>query len=418
MSKPKTSWLTLSAGLFLIAQVRAYDLSVALWNSSDCARPSPDTVTQILNIPRDDDNDPVGTITCFPFRNMNFNGWTKDTHSGQTIAFIDTHHIQDGCELVFYNPNLPPNQGQDEINTGRCWQAYRRVHRGSSCPSITFDPLDFAVSYCCGDACYVPRGAKDSKKPVFPPPPPVPLPEKRDTRNLPKAIGGGYHGHNGVSESSSAGKVRAVAVADPRALKSAPIVGGQKKRSPIRDGLIDHSPPEKTPPKASDLGPDCKFVASSPVRITYLPSVQISDAVRCTSGPDFSGGPCSYDFQFSTDIQLMSSSTFGVSEAIMVGMEGIISSTTTFNTDWSKSVTNGQTITTGVVVTLPQGRFGFPTYKQKLHCATGEFKDCNKDEVNNLGDREYCLPVLFANSSRPADQTFEPTGTYLMVDST
>lgn len=129
----------------LIHQGNAKDFEFTLWNSSDCGRPSADTMSTILQVPRDND-DPSAGITCASIEGTNFNGWEKDTHSEQTIAYISTHTIQEGCELVFYNRGPPAHQYPEEIAVGPCWQAYRRVGKASSCPSVTLDGDNIALS--------------------------------------------------------------------------------------------------------------------------------------------------------------------------------------------------------------------------------------------------------------------------------
>lgn len=142
--KSKTGCFGLVVGL-LAALASAKDFQITMWNSSDCTRGDPTTMSNILQIPRDND-DPNAEITCAHIQNEYFDGWAKDTHSQQVIAYVDTHAFEDGCELIFYNQGPTPDQVPEQIAVGPCWQAYRRISNLSSCPSVTFDARDFALS--------------------------------------------------------------------------------------------------------------------------------------------------------------------------------------------------------------------------------------------------------------------------------
>jgi len=141
---PITGWLALAVSL-LAARASAKDFQLTLWNSSDCTRLLPDTISTILQIPRDND-DPNAGIRCASIVNHNFDGWARDTHSEQVVAHVDTHSIQKGCQWIFYNKGPTPDQLPEQIDTGPCWQAYRRVSKTSSCSSVSFDAGDIALS--------------------------------------------------------------------------------------------------------------------------------------------------------------------------------------------------------------------------------------------------------------------------------
>lgn len=144
---------------------------------------------------------------------------------------------------------------------------------------------------------------------------------------------------------------------DIRAVKSAPVFG---PRPPSQGALQRRDD--------SDVS-SCKFTNSTPVRYTYLPSVQTqSEITNCNSGQDFGGAPCNFEQGFTGSVQLMSSQSLSLSESIQVGVEGIFSSTTTFGWDGGASATNGQDISASYTQTLPQGRSGYPSFKQVVQC--------------------------------------------------
>ncbi|KAI0381288.1 hypothetical protein F5Y04DRAFT_288913 [Hypomontagnella monticulosa] len=376
--KPQTGWLTLAVGL-LAAQASAKDFQIAFWNSSSCTRGDPNTQSNIIRIPWDND-DPNAGIGCAKLsHHVDFNGWTKDTHNQQTLAYVDTHAIEAGCELVFYNQGPTPDQYPEQIAVGPCWQAYRRVSRTSSCPSVTFNADNFAVSYCCGDSCRVSRGSQDNSAAVFPAAPSL-------SNDLPH-IGRDMNPDRAVKPSVK-----------PRYMPRTPLRAAAKRDS-------------------SDVS-GCKFQGSSPVRSTYLPSVQISDAVECQTGQDFGGAACSYDRTFSSEVSLMSTQSLSLSESIQSGLEGILTETTTFGFDGSSSATNGQTVSASQTLTLPQGRKGYPTFKQVVKCANGTWTGCDVNQVTSLPDQEYCVPVMAPIGNQGGNTQSEAVGMFIMVDTT
>ncbi|TGJ76830.1 hypothetical protein E0Z10_g10808 [Xylaria hypoxylon] len=366
--RPNLSWLGLAVG-FLASQVFAKDFQVTLWNSSDCAHRDPTAVSNILQIPRDND-DPNAGITCASLQGVDFNGWALDTHSQQVIAYVDTLAIDDGCELIFYNPGPPAGQYREEIAIGSCWQAYRRMNRVSACPSVNLNSQNIAVSYCCGEEwCLVPRGYDKVKDPVYPPAPPL-------SNDLPFKL--------------------------PTA-KRHPV----KSRSPLQGALKKDSSDEQ------DLS-KCQFNNSTLARHTYLPSVQVDDDRPCNSGEDLGGAACSWQATYASQFQLMTTNSLSLSESFQAGIEGILSETTTFGYDGSSSATNGQDISVTEELSLPQGRTGYPAFKQVLKCANGTFSECDVPELISLPNQEWCIPVL-DNVGGKVDKA---AGMFIMVDTT
>ncbi|KAF2967555.1 hypothetical protein GQX73_g5988 [Xylaria multiplex] len=370
--RPSLSWLGLAVG-FLASQVSAKDFQVTLWNTSACARRDPTAVSNILQIPRDND-DPNNTITCASLQGVDFNDWAMDTHSQQVIAYVDTLAIDDGCELIFYNHGPPAGQIPEQIAVGPCWQAYRRINRASACPSVTFDPRELAVSYCCGEWCQVPRGYDGVSDPVYPPAPPL-------TNNLPFDLPFKRHALE----------------------RRSPLQGAPQKDS---DSDSDSSEQQKVA--------KCQFKNSTVARYTYLPSVQVDDDRPCLSGEDLGGAACTWQATYSSSVQLMTTNSLSLTEAIQAGVEGIFSETTTFGYDGSSSATNGQDISVSEELSLPQGRTGYPAFKQALKCVNGTFSECDVPELISLGNQEWCIPIL-----APVDgQVNKAVGMFIMVDTT
>jgi hypothetical protein len=143
----------------LATQAIAKDLQVILWNSTDCNRVSPDSVSIILDLPRDTyvnttliDGKSVSTIVekstvaCRNITNLNLNGWPKGENSELVTAYVDTRSLEPDCNLIFYNKGPSPGQYPEEIALGVCWQAYRRLNRNSMCRSVDLDANSIAVS--------------------------------------------------------------------------------------------------------------------------------------------------------------------------------------------------------------------------------------------------------------------------------
>ncbi|KAI0965436.1 hypothetical protein F4678DRAFT_485362 [Xylaria arbuscula] len=369
-TKAELNFLLLAIGL-LITQVFAKDFQFTLWNSSDCTRGDPSTESYILQVPRDND-DPNADITCSHLQGLNLDGWLKDTHSQQVIAYVDTLAIQAGCELVFYYQGPPADQPPDQLANGPCWQAYRRVNRSSACPSVTFNAESLALSYCCGDRCRVPRGYAGFSDPIFPPAPPL----SSDLPNLSRDLA---------------------------------------QRDTIRPPLQAKSQPDSASGEniTSEVS-KCQFTNSTELVYTYLPSVQVGDTYPCNSGEDLGGSACNWDKGYTTEVQLMSTQSLSVSEAIQAGLEGILTETTTIGYDGSSSITNGQSLTASDTLTLPQGRFGYPAFKQAVKCFNGTWSGCDVQEVTSLPVLEYCLPILEEVTS----QASEASGIFVMVDTT
>ncbi|KAI8953921.1 hypothetical protein F4801DRAFT_66322 [Xylaria longipes] len=361
--RPNLSWLGLSVG-FLSSQVFAKDFQVTLWNSSDCAHRDPTAVSNILQIHRDND-DPNAGITCASLEGVDFNGWTLDTHSQQVVAYVDTLAIDDGCELIFYDQGPPAGQIREEIAIGPCWQAYRRINRASACPSVSFDSRSLAVSYCCGDWCRVPRGYDGVSDPVYPSAPPL-------TNDLP------FTRRHTV-----------------------------KSRSPLQGA------PQKDNSSEQDLS-KCQFKNSTIARYTYLPSVQVDDDRPCNSGQDLAGAACTWGATYASQFQLMTTNSISLSESIQSGIEGLFSETTTLGYDGSSSATNGQDISLTEELSLPQGRKGYPAFKQALKCVNGTFSGCDVPELISLPNQEWCIPVLAPVSAKLS----KAVGMFIMVDTT
>ncbi|KAK8073997.1 hypothetical protein PG994_004896 [Apiospora phragmitis] len=140
-----TGWRVLLA-ILLAAQASAKDVQINFWNSSDCSIQDPMTASKVIFMPRDND-DPTQGVTCHaPIGTQLFQGWLRDEHSDFVVAHVDTRRFDDNCQLVFYNTKPPLSQPQEEIDTGPCWQAYRRITKDSGCPSVTFQPTQLAMS--------------------------------------------------------------------------------------------------------------------------------------------------------------------------------------------------------------------------------------------------------------------------------
>ncbi|KAI1774332.1 hypothetical protein F4818DRAFT_442484 [Hypoxylon cercidicola] len=369
--KPHTGWLGLAVSIFAIC-ASAKDLQVTFWNSSDCSRRDPSTESYILQIPRDHDDPNLG-VTCSRTRGDAFDGWYKDTHSQDVFAYVDNMALRDDCELVFYTRGPRPDQPSEEIAVGPCWQGYRRISGLSSCPSVNFNPKDFALSYCCGASCHVPWGALNVSDPVFPAAPPSP----------------------NLLRDTSSGDTASSMVPIRR--------NSTKKRSD--DSSVDLT--------------GCKFNQSTELRTTYLPTVQIDGTVTCGSALDFGGAPCPYTVTFNSEVSFMSSKSLSVSESIQFGIEGILSSTTTVGWEGSTSSTNGQSISSTQEISLPQGRVGFPAFKQVVQCVNGTFTGCkNADEILSLPNQEYCLPKMEQIGGQAGNPIYKAVGIMFMVDTT
>lgn len=139
-----TGWISLAISIFT-THASAKDLEITMWNSSDCAHRDPSAASYILQIPRDHDDPNLG-VTCARNRGDSFDGWLKDSHSQQVIAYVDNMAFDEDCQLVFYTQGPSPDQPNEEIAVGPCWQGYRRVSPSSACPSVSFNPNDFAIS--------------------------------------------------------------------------------------------------------------------------------------------------------------------------------------------------------------------------------------------------------------------------------
>lgn len=157
---------------------------------------------------------------------------------------------------------------------------------------------------------------------------------------------------------------------------------------------------------------------TTPVRTTYLPEVQLMNARYCDSGPEFAGAACPYDVSFAADVQLMSTQSLSISQSIQAGLEGVLSETTTFGWERSKSVTHGQSIMASSSISLPQGRLGYATFMQVVQCANGTWIGCNVKEVTSLPNQQYCVPALAPFHNQTGNQQAEAVGIYVMVDVT
>ncbi|KAI1346397.1 hypothetical protein F5Y01DRAFT_298036 [Xylaria sp. FL0043] len=361
----KLSWLLLAFAL-LATQVFAKDFQITLWNSTDCTRADPSTESIILQIPRDND-DPSADITCANLKGLDFNGWIKDTHGQQVIAYVDTLALDDGCEFVFYNQGPPVDQPREQIATGTCWQAYRKVNSSSACPSVSFNPKSISVSLCCGDICQMSRGYNDITKPAFPAAPQL----SNDLPNLFRDLSQNHRINS---------------------------------RSPLQG---DHQTSSR------DLS-KCQFKNSTLLRTTYLPSVQTDNWVPCPSGSDTSGAACTFEATFTSEVQLMTAQSLSISESIQSGIEGLLAETTTFAWDGSSSATSGLSISNAHLVSLPEGRQGYPTFKQAVKCMNGTWAGCDVEELISLPDQEYCIPILTNITS----ESSSAVGVFAVVDIT
>ncbi|KAI0809619.1 hypothetical protein GGR55DRAFT_695982 [Xylaria sp. FL0064] len=347
VTNPKLSWLLLAFAI-LATQVFAKDFQITLWNSSDCMRADPSTESMILQIPRDND-DPNADIICANLQGLDFNGWIKDTHNQQVIAYVDTLALDDGCEFVFYNQGPPVDQPKEQIATGTCWQAYRKVNSSSACPSVSFNP----------------RSYNDITKPVFPAAPQL-------SNNLPNLSRDLPQNHTVNSRSALQG---------------------------------DHQTSSR------DLS-KCQFKNSTLLRTTYLPSVQLDNWAPCPSGSDTSGAACTYEATFTSEVQLMTAQSLSLSESIQSGIEGLLAETTTFAWDGSSSATSGLSISNAHLLTLPEGRAGYPTFKQAVKCMNGTWSGCDAEELISLPNQEYCIPILTNITS----ESSSAVGVFAVVD--
>ncbi|KAK0648250.1 hypothetical protein B0T16DRAFT_407931 [Cercophora newfieldiana] len=403
-----TGWLGLAVGL-LAAQAMAKDLQLMLWDTPECKRLSKDSRSQLLSIPRNNDTDPNASISCTYQQNYNFNGWPKDPHNQQTVAYVNTRALSEGCQLIFYNRGPTPDMKPEQVFQTTCWQPYRKVSKLSSCARVTFDPAFFSLAVCCGEACYVPKKSSETTPPVFPEPPPVPPPPFRRSEllSLPQAAN--------VARNDDAGVI-SVRQVQPRSKSSSesqrmPVRVKTKSRDLIRRRRNNNN--VKRQIDAVDLS-QCQFSRTGDFQTTYLDEVMVGTPLTCGAGTGAEA--CEWEISYSADVQMTASQGVSVSASLQIGLEGFFSVSTTFGWEGSSAIAQGQSVSSSFTMTLAPGRTGYPAFKQLFRCFSGNWSGCDIPELTRLSNEHYCLPVMTPLVNNGGNVVGRADGSWVTVD--